>query len=262
MSLLQYIQGVRKGKEAHRLEREAMHDPFLADALEGYDKVKGNHASQIKALQRKVSKKSYSKGNNHLYYWSMAANILILISIGSYILFHQLDLPNEPVLADQIIAITETDIPDAAPENIKKSIRFTPPVIARDEEYADAKIVQAEIQQSDNQADLAEITSNRQTDDVTLPVDTGNSISSVSPAKPENFNDYVKRSLIHPADEECKDVKGNVTLCFYVNANGRPYDITIKKSLCPSADKEAIRLVEQGPDWSLTDKEVTKKISF
>ena len=32
MKLLDYIRGARKGKEAHRLEKEAMRDPFLADA--------------------------------------------------------------------------------------------------------------------------------------------------------------------------------------------------------------------------------------
>ena len=39
MKLSDYIRGFRKGKEAHRLEKEAMRDPFLADALEGYSRV-------------------------------------------------------------------------------------------------------------------------------------------------------------------------------------------------------------------------------
>ena len=38
MKLSDYIRGFRKGKEAHRLEIEAMRDPFLADALEGYSR--------------------------------------------------------------------------------------------------------------------------------------------------------------------------------------------------------------------------------
>ena len=33
MKLLDYIRGLRKGKEAHRLEKESMQDPFLADAM-------------------------------------------------------------------------------------------------------------------------------------------------------------------------------------------------------------------------------------
>ena len=37
MKLLDYIRGLRKGKEAHRLEKESMKDPFLADAMDGYE---------------------------------------------------------------------------------------------------------------------------------------------------------------------------------------------------------------------------------
>ena len=48
MKLLDYIQGLRKGKEAHRLERESMQDPFLADAMDGYSQVEGNHEQRIK----------------------------------------------------------------------------------------------------------------------------------------------------------------------------------------------------------------------
>ncbi len=39
MKLLQYIKGLRKGKDAHRIEQDAMTDTFLADALEGFDAV-------------------------------------------------------------------------------------------------------------------------------------------------------------------------------------------------------------------------------
>lgn len=39
MKLIDYITGNRKGREARRIEREAMDDPFLRDALEGYDAV-------------------------------------------------------------------------------------------------------------------------------------------------------------------------------------------------------------------------------
>ena len=47
MKLLDYIRGLRKGKEAHRLERESMRDPFLADAMDGYSQVEGNHEQQV-----------------------------------------------------------------------------------------------------------------------------------------------------------------------------------------------------------------------
>lgn len=34
-------------------------------------------------------------------------------------------------------------------------------------------------------------------------------------------------------------------LTFYVNDEGRPIDIKVQGSLCPSVDKEAIRLVQK-----------------
>ncbi len=55
MKLLDYIRGLRKGKEAHRLEKESMQDPFLADAMDGYRQVEGNHELRIEKLRMQVS---------------------------------------------------------------------------------------------------------------------------------------------------------------------------------------------------------------
>ena len=59
-SLMQYIQGSRKGKEAHRLEKEAMKDPFLSDALDGFQAVKGNHVESIEEMRRRISHRTRS----------------------------------------------------------------------------------------------------------------------------------------------------------------------------------------------------------
>ena len=63
MKLLDYIRGLRKGKEAHRLERESMQDPFLADAMDGYSQVEGNHEQRIEKLRMQVSAHSARKGS-------------------------------------------------------------------------------------------------------------------------------------------------------------------------------------------------------
>ena len=47
-----------------------------------------------------------------------------------------------------------------------------------------------------------------------------------------------------------------------MDKKGRPVNIKIKNSLCASADKEAIRLVEDGPDWLAGNKEVTLNVKF
>ena len=50
MKLIDYITGNRKGREARRIEREAMDDPFLHDALEGYDAVPGDPTDAIRRM--------------------------------------------------------------------------------------------------------------------------------------------------------------------------------------------------------------------
>ena len=54
MNLKEYIQGKRYGKEANQLEREAMNDPFLQDAIDGFDSVQGEHLQVIEALEKKI----------------------------------------------------------------------------------------------------------------------------------------------------------------------------------------------------------------
>ena len=76
MKLSDYIRGFRKGKEAHRLEKEAMRDPFLADALEGYSRVESGADEQIELLRRRVNMRVTQK-RRHTIAWSVAASLLI-----------------------------------------------------------------------------------------------------------------------------------------------------------------------------------------
>ena len=87
MKLLDYIRGLRKGKEAHRLEKESMKDPFLADAMDGYHQVEGDHDEQINKLRMKVNAHSAKKKNTYAVTWSIAACLIIGIGISSYFLF-------------------------------------------------------------------------------------------------------------------------------------------------------------------------------
>ncbi|MCC8145467.1 MAG: energy transducer TonB [Bacteroidales bacterium] len=93
MSLWRYIQGFRKGKDAHRLEKKAMEDPFLNDALEGFHKVKGNHADSIQDLQRKA--RSRSRKNHPVRNWRVAAGLLLILGLGSFFFFNQKQTPEK-----------------------------------------------------------------------------------------------------------------------------------------------------------------------
>lgn len=102
MRLKRYIQGERKGKEANRLEREAMQDPFLHDALEGYEGLSGDEATRrIEAMQQTISRRGGRR--LHLRYGSIAAAVLLCIGLGTWFLL-------QPLRTDEqrIVAMTDT----------------------------------------------------------------------------------------------------------------------------------------------------------
>ena len=83
------------------------------------------------------------------------------------------------------------------------------------------------------------------------------------------FKEYIHENLKYPDAGLKEQVKGTVKLKFAVSKNGKISNIEILKSLGEDFDREAIRLVNEGPAWvpaiehdSTTVKEVTLKIRF
>ena len=384
MKLLDYI----RGKEAHRLEKEAMRDPFLADALEGYSRVGNGADEQIEELRRRIRARAVRK-RNHAVVWSIAASLLIGVCIGSYFLFQEKPLSDEARMAmEQAVhpkplsvyeeekkdELAEAVIKDSAgpskkliSESKKKKMLApsseVPQIMTQElmEEALEATIddepsamdkkmvmrasvandssfnakvavvgkVRGKVTDpsgeplvgatvrvkgtnqgtiSDENGDFTLKTDgNRELsvdyigyESVVLPVDTTKDLliamnvddatldevvvvgygsqpkSSVTGAimslkmsgtpQPsigrKAFRRYLKENLVHPSDKECARAKGKVILTFRVDKDGRPESISVKKGLCASADKEAIRLIEEGPDWTIGDEPVEVSIRF
>jgi hypothetical protein len=55
MNFLDYIKGNRKGADAHRTEKESMKDPFMYEALEGFDNIESNHAERIDYIYKRLN---------------------------------------------------------------------------------------------------------------------------------------------------------------------------------------------------------------
>ena len=88
MKFLNYIHGNRKGKEAHRIEKDAMEDPFLADAIEGYDSIPGNHAERIARMRSAITARSARKKPHGAWKVAVAAVGLIVVASGYFILMN------------------------------------------------------------------------------------------------------------------------------------------------------------------------------
>ena len=394
MKLLDYIRGLRKGKEAHRLEKESMKDPFLADAMDGYSQVEGNHEERIEKLRMQISAhtakhtNSSKRKNSYAITWSIAACLVIGIGISTYFLFLKKsmtdnvfiakeDIPSavfEPVTPkEEISSLAEAKmkqdstheviVKQADKKNIVAKSKTTPkpqsvpiaatPVIeeATGEETAGQAIMLEETIVADTNTSHSEVPEmkvakvaapNRNpikgkvTDEkgepiigasvtytgtntgtitdlngeftlkkeegnkeltaqfigyepVEIPVDTSRTIliamnkdkqtldevvvvgygsskkSTFTGASTKvssknqtpqpvigkrKYKKYLEENLIRPDDDKCKDVKGEVVLAFFVDRAGKPQNITVVHGLCESADKEAIRLVKEGPKWT------------
>ena len=407
MKLLDYIRGLRKGKEAHRLEKESMQDPFLADAMDGYNQVEGNHEQRIEKLRMQVSAHSAKKKNTYAITWSIAACLIIGFGISSYFLFLKKSMTDEVFIAEESVstklaepaapptpAIPATPTVPATPQKeialatTKVKTDSTPvseitarqankkDMIARiqatsqpqqgvlvatvpvmeevSEETAALQEVVATMDtfesESDKKMKLAKVATilpqnnmikGRVTDEkgepligasvtykgtnigtitnmngefslvkkddkkrltaeyigydpVEIRVDTsrtmliamnenkqalnevvvvgygakknkkstttGNVVTVKEQAKKEitpqpvigkrSYQKYLKENLVRPTDDNCKDIKGEVVLSFFVDEEGKPQNITVIHGLCEFADKEAIRLVKEGPKWT------------
>ena len=377
MRLSDYIQGLRKGKEAHRLEKESMKDPFLADAIDGYNQVEGNHEQRIEQLRIQISARSTKKRNTYAIIWSVAACLVIGFGISSYFLFlKETPEPVIPIIPQKEIALvptkTKTDSTPISPVSTKQADKkdiiaksrttiSKPPsapittmpmeeetsgqmVAATDEEVimttgaSDPESVKkmriakmAVIPTNDiikgkvtdqkgepligasvmykgtnigtvtdvnGEFSLLKKAENKQLtaqyigyDPVEVPVDTSRTmliamnedqkgLSEVvvvghgvnKKANKDNtpqpvdgkrkYLKYLKKNLVRPTDETCAQVIGKVVLTFLVNRDGRPFHIKVKKSLCESSDKEAIRLVQEGPDWTYGNKQAEVTVKF
>lgn len=386
MKLLDYIRGSRKGKEAHRLEKEAMRDPFLADAMDGYDERGENQEENIRMLRQKVTARVARK-RNHTMVWSAAASLLIILGIGGYFLLNKqpLQVETQLVFEEQISLAPQEDeltsregtllndsmaseqslitenrsavdknstssIPEAILQevyeetnmdiDVEESITAAPAVkkykpmggsVSQTDalkQLAATNGVRGKVTDKEGEPIIGAAISIKGTqkgvisdmdgnfsiepdgnkelevsyigyEPVILPIDTtknmliamnedgqtldevvvkrnsrirkiGTAIVSAlklsGAPQPEignkAFRQYIKENLVHPTDASCAHANGKVVLVFQVGSNGRPDSIRVKKSLCPSADEEAIRLIEEGPDWTVGDKEAKATIKF
>ena len=60
---------------------------------------------------------------------------------------------------------------------------------------------------------------------------------------------YLASSVKYPTIAEQNNIQGRVYIQFVINAKGEVTNVTILRGIHPSLDKEAIRVVENMPNW-------------
>lgn len=84
MKLIDYIKSDKRGKRANAIERQAHEDPFVADALEGYESIYDNHFDYLKELEQYVELRSRGKRRNkrrRAILWSVGSAVTAAAAI-------------------------------------------------------------------------------------------------------------------------------------------------------------------------------------
>jgi hypothetical protein len=101
-----YWQGKLTSEEMHAMERAAMDDPFLADAMEGYSTAQPQTvANDLAELRERLQERSSHKRGVPIYrrWWRIAAAI-ILLAVASFLTYQLLD---SNTTADNLVQATE-----------------------------------------------------------------------------------------------------------------------------------------------------------
>jgi len=103
--IYKYYNGELSGTDMQKLEQRALDDPFLADAMEGFDEfpiAKNDLVDLTERLKDKTQSSTFQKKGivSSFTYWSIAASTIILIGIFS-IYLNQLEEENKPVILSE-----------------------------------------------------------------------------------------------------------------------------------------------------------------
>ena len=153
-------------------------------------------------------------------------------------------------------------------EKVKSSVKFTAPVIKKDDEVQeeDELKTQDEIMDSKVAVGFANVIGNDENGEV-LKAKEVIATEPVKPKEEENkvfdvveqmpsypggngaLMQYLSKNIKYPVVAEENGIQGRVICTFVVERDGSVTDVRVAKSVDPSLDKEAVRVVSSMPKW-------------
>jgi len=91
--LEKYLKGHLGNEAKHSLEKEALDDPFLDEAMEGASAFKNVFADDLQGLEERISQKK-----KNILWLQIAASVLIIISVSVVVWFVSLNAPQETLV--------------------------------------------------------------------------------------------------------------------------------------------------------------------
>lgn len=278
LTIQQYLEGKLDPKTMHQLEKQALDDPFLWEALEGYAYT-SDPGADLSILQRQLHERIVHLQENKKVFdlsWQRlsiaAAAAVLFISAGILFWMNSNRSGTELAANHKHVEVSVIDRDSlssviASSENsaaIAKEVQSVPPSDARVAAYDPPEKVtdgsRAGSVNSSLKADPASTEtklSARSSSSLKEEAlaDPSAALSSVRAKVPDvqplggwdTYHKYLKENIRRP--ENVPVLKGRIVLTFDVDTKGRPVNIRVLNGLTKAYDAEAIRLIKDGPDW-------------
>lgn len=258
--LRQLHSGTLSEEDLRRLMEIAEHDPFVADALEGYTThPDGEHAEYLEYLAEKITYRKRERRRwliPNLTITAIAASLLIILA--TYAVLYRIDHTEKEttfvfVSPDSLgihendsfgVAMEQPHVEKPSPETIISASSSHDDLA---EEPAPAKTADQTKAKSAPQAppSVAEASEGRVQSDA-----PGAKANPSEPEWPEGFIAYLKANSRYPIDETLESSSKLVTLVFYTGEDGKPIRVEAMKSSAPDQYKaEALRLLKNSSGW-------------
>jgi protein TonB len=159
--------------------------------------------------------------------------------------------------------IKQIEVPP--PPELKTTVAFTPPVVTKDKDIKDEELIKTQQDLTETKADIS-VADVKGADNGKVDIaDLQEHKVVVEEKKPEIFSHvevmpqfpggdaallkWLGDNITYPTIAQEQGIQGRVTLRFVVKPDGSVDDVQVVKSLDPSCDKEAVRVVKKMPKW-------------
>ena len=239
LTIQQYLEGKLNPELAHQLEKQALDDPFLWEALEGYS-VYRDPAADLSILQRQLHERIMHLQENKKVFdlsWQRlsvaAAAAVMFVSAGILFWMNSQKLPEQ--LASQSQKSVEVNVID------KDSVQS---VIGAKNESIIASIPAASSTLDSSQAKITRTKVNAALSNAVGVSKYNNLPKSGWLSYQEYLDRSTKKFVSNPR------LTGSVLLSFQVRSEGKVTNIKVIKSLSGAYDEQAIQIIRNGSDWT------------
>ena len=199
------------------------------------------------------------KGTSKRNIWS-----LVIVALAAVLLFLGLTLQRmaeankkvENTQAVEIAKLTEKkkeakvekkevikQEPEKVVEQVKSSVKFTAPVIKKDEEVKEEDEIKLdEVQKSDKAVGAFTVEETK--------IFTVVEQMPMFPGGDAALMNYLKNNINYPTVAAENGVQGRVVVGFVVERDGSITDVNVMRGVDPSLDREAMRVVKGMPRWT------------